>query len=977
MKSVLKVELKMNVGKPFNINRLSMVVRVVGFGLMLSSAVKGQTAPTPAADALPATPATAPSDNTAPSGLAQPPTKGDNTQLSTVVVQGVAPGQSILPTRPTSSVTGIETTVQDTPRSITQISQSQLKNDIITDSQSLAKYAPGVTSNFTNGVASAPYIRGQAPDIYQNGIRTDRGWQAIVPFQTNAIDGIDLVAGPASVIFGPSASTSGYINEITKQPYFDKNRTEIDLTFGDFHIGGQSNPDFVQTVDNSGPISKNLAYRVSVTSREGNSFYGNNGLTGDPQESQNLYLDVTWLPNPDITIDNSLQYNNYNYATTRGWNRVNQNLINTGTYIAGSATPILELTAANGVNAATAGAFKLANGSYALLVAPTYVGSTSANPTGFSSTSYRTVTLGSATSTAAVLTSREVTVSNASTITTTAVTGASTGVALSNGTVITNAKPATVAGYVLEAPSAGTGIHNINIRQDQDYVNADQEAIHQWVGQSLDTFNVSDDLTIFNNFYFESYDSQMRQLAGSGDMLYDDYVSEDRTEFRLKEEYDFLGLHVDHDSNTGVDMRFSQNEYNFNSVAGADVSDLTNPDTLSGFGVWGTSMLTPGTAAYNDATGSQHYDPTPYGDVKVPAPAYAIASDPGYVGLGASSDSSWIRTIGFYSQHQFKFNDQWAWLVGGRFSILSDSTQSPATGLGLPVVADTETAIIPAWNTSLTYKPVPWATTYFTYDYTQAMNANDQPTLAGGQLGTVQFHSVSQLFEGGAKFEIIPNKFYGGIAGYYQARQLAPTSVVNADGSTSVYVPNIRANGIETQLQYQPDNHWKVSANYTWMQSNYVNYVLQGGNKPPYGGVTEGVENTGGTSDTGAVFGDAAGGGLFQQLGAGDYRESLLPRNIFNLSASYTLDSGLGLQADLWVHDSWHYFMTDDINVPAEYNLDLTLFYAPPKQNWRAQVSVTNVTNQLNFQPNGAENVQDFIDPLPPLGVQGKFSYVF
>ncbi len=914
---------------------------------------------------------------TAPSGSAASQTQETGSQLQKVVVKGVAPEANILPIRPTTSVTGIEATVKDTPRSITEISREQLKNDVVTDSQALAKYAPGVTANFTNGIASAPYIRGQAPDIYQNGIRTDRGWQAMVPFQTNAIDGIDLVAGPASVIFGPSASTSGYINEITKQPYFDKNRTEVDLTFGDFHIGGQSNPDFIQTVDNSGPISKNLAYRVSVSTREGNSFYGNNGLTGDPQNSQNVYVDLTWMPNPDITIDNSVQYNNYDYATTRGWNRVNQNLINNGTYIAGSATPILELTSANGVTAATAGAFKLSNGTYAVLVAPTYVGSTGANPTGFSSTSYRTVSLGDASGAAPVLTSRQVTIGNASTITTSAVTGASTGVALSNGTTITNAKPATIAGYVLEAPGAGTGVHDVNIRQDQDYTNGDQERIRQWVGQSLDTFNVSDDLTIFNNFYFESYNGEFRQLVQSGDYLYNDYVAEDRTEFRLKEDYNFLGLNIEHDSNTGFDMRFSQNEYNFQGVAITDNSDITNPNTLSGFGVYGTSMLVPGTPAYADATGPQHYDPTPYGDIKVTAPAYAISDDPGYVGAAASSDSSWIRTIGFYSQHQFKFNDQWTFLAGGRFSVLSDSTQSPAVDLGLPTVTDTETAIIPAWNASLTYKPAPWVTTYFTYDYTQALNANDEPTLAGGELGTVQFHSVSNLFEGGAKFEVIPNKLFTSVAAYYQERQLAPVSVVNADGSTSTYIPNIQARGVEAQLQYQPDKHWTINANYTWMQSNYVKYVLQGGSKPPYGGVTEGQENAGGTSDTGYVFGDAAGGGLFQQMAQGNYAESLLPHNVFNLSAAYTLDMGLGLQADLWVHDTWRYFMTDNINIPAEYNLDLTLFYAPPNQTWRAQVTVMNVTNQFNFQPNGAESVQDFIDPLPPLGVQGKFSYIF
>src|ERR1700677_632997 len=128
MNLILKNGIKMNGAKSAGMKGIFVTLQIVIFGLLLGSSAHGQTQtngqaqagqaqPTDASSPLPATPANTPAatNGSAPSGLANT-SKGGNTQLSTVVVQGVSPEQSVLPIRPTSSVNGIEATVQDTPR---------------------------------------------------------------------------------------------------------------------------------------------------------------------------------------------------------------------------------------------------------------------------------------------------------------------------------------------------------------------------------------------------------------------------------------------------------------------------------------------------------------------------------------------------------------------------------------------------------------------------------------------------------------------------------------------------------------------------------------------------------------------------------------------------------------------------------------------------------------------------------------------
>ena len=104
--------------------------------------------------------------------------------------------------RAVRSVDGLEAEVVDTPRSVSQIDALQLQREPIRNADDLVRYAPGITRNGGQNVSIAPLIRGQGSELFQDGQRT---YNVRHPFNTNAFEGVDIVAGPPSQVFGVGA----------------------------------------------------------------------------------------------------------------------------------------------------------------------------------------------------------------------------------------------------------------------------------------------------------------------------------------------------------------------------------------------------------------------------------------------------------------------------------------------------------------------------------------------------------------------------------------------------------------------------------------------------------------------------------------------------------------------------------------------------------------------------------------------------
>jgi len=290
--------------------------------LALSAA--GQQAPTPAPSTMPD--AAAPATTTTSSN-------SNITTLEKYTVSDVPVEDQILPTvRPVEGVLGDPTDVLDIPRSVSMIDKAWMDDRQVTNSMDFGQFAAGVYSPARYGVPATPIVRGDNAEMYVNGQAELFTTSSILP-SFNGVEAMDVVKGPGSAIYGPqSEGAGGYANFTTKEPYFDREHTDVSMTFGYLADGGSYwNPEL--TIDTSAPITDNLAYRVSYLSRYGLGYYEN-----QKNQTQDIYTAFTYHATKALSLQWWGQYYGNVIGDVTGVNRVTQNFINTGEYIGGQVT---------------------------------------------------------------------------------------------------------------------------------------------------------------------------------------------------------------------------------------------------------------------------------------------------------------------------------------------------------------------------------------------------------------------------------------------------------------------------------------------------------------------------------------------------------------------------------------------------------------------------------------------------------------
>ena len=854
-------------------------IRLIGFSLAI---LAGATSTSHAQNATPASAeppkSKLPSVVTDPSTINTNPTSGT---LETLVVTDVPLSQTTLPVVPSVSVYGLDQTVQETPRAVSQITPAQLKTDVISNYNDFARYAPAVTQAGTRLTPSSPTIRGQTSAVYRNGFnKVTLG--AGFPFQFNAYEGADIIAGPASVIFGPTASSSGYVNYTTKAPYFDDYHGSVNYTFGKFVSGGQgSHPENNWQFDVGGPLIKDkLAFRLSYQQQLNDSYF-----TDVHSDFQDIYGALSWIANKDVTFDWNFNFSNYDYTQWNGASRVNQELIDDNTYVAGRATPIIASTA-------SPTGFYSPNSDFSGFVARTnprqgqfVATNTSVNP------------------------------------------GTTTG---------------RVVGWVLNPENANKtklyayeGTSNPN-----DYAYA-QNFTTEFKG----TFQVSDKFKVINTSYYE----YLRNTFSSRDSNYlyaEVNVFENRTESIFKDDYELFGIKIDHQSNSGVDLRFEQVKNRTFQTVYASPYDLTQDQSSQSLNAIYGAQVTP------SPTGIVN---TQFGRLNL-GTSVRVQEDGTLITLPNQLNSE-NQQVGLYTQHNFKFNDQWGFNVGGRATIISAHSEYANPSSTVPG-ADDALHVLPAVNASVTYQPAKWVNLYTTYVFQEAVNGGSTGlfSLTNDRLASAQFHSETFLYEGGAKFEIIPNKLFATATGYYQQRALPPNIALGTPSS------KIEVRGFDLTTNYQPTKNLSLGANYSFMEANYIELNSRGQNY---------FDSQGFTADGTTAFQDS---GAFGPSGVGNYRVSAMPRHNFNFFGTYQFDFGLGFNANLWAQSSQQYQIVLPYQIPAQYGLNLGVFYQRP--NWRAQIDFLNVTDQRNWQSDIREAAA-FLLQSEPFAVQGKVSFTF
>jgi outer membrane receptor protein involved in Fe transport len=256
---------------------------------------------------------------------ATPETTGGG-DLDEIVVNGIKRGELILPTTVTStSAYGLDLGVMETPRNNTLLSKAQLEALNIQNPSGFSYLTSSSYTDAAFGQPAVPRIRGQYADLFLNGMResySDNGYGAPVSF--NSAESIDIIKGPASVQAGPGAGVGGSINIATKMPTFTKPSESFNLEF-------DSQQKRRASFDINAPLTSNTAVRVSFTTDDSGSYYYDMFF-----HQQSLYAAVLTEFTPKYSVLVTGSYEDTRYRENDGVNRVNQALIDNGTYLTGT-----------------------------------------------------------------------------------------------------------------------------------------------------------------------------------------------------------------------------------------------------------------------------------------------------------------------------------------------------------------------------------------------------------------------------------------------------------------------------------------------------------------------------------------------------------------------------------------------------------------------------------------------------------------
>jgi hypothetical protein len=838
-------------------------------------------------------------------------------QLEKFTVEGQVQNNSSLTTAPSTSVYGFATSPQDTPRTINQITAKQLRDDKIETSNDFIYYSPALAFSASQTDPVLPKIRGQAGQVYINGFLAGiSGFVNGPSYNGNPIESVDIVAGQASVSYGPSSQTSGYVNFVTKQPFYDRFRARLTTDLGSWVSGGNSFNNFRQQVDVGGPLTKDgkLGFRLSLEKQIADSYYDN---------VENNYHDVFaalgWAPAQNLKFDYNIEWKKTNQRYSSGWNRNTQAQIDDGTYLAGPATPILKLSKAfNGATyySPVLNADGSASGQFV-------VRNKAADQQVYQS--------GGAFDAAAA---------------------AAAGIR------------AQVLGFVLD-PATTSPTH---IYGNQTNTGPEGEG-HSWdVHQQLKaTYTINDNVRLVNETDLDRGEFRRINAAQTTGTTKGTWF-ENRLHLQWQKEYRLFGLNILHQTDSGLVFRHEKT----NNVS------TTTPTTNA----YGNMLVTA--QANPQFGGTQIYPSVPrdqdggfvtssfFGNIPILfLPGYSTVPYEDYVTTPGQAWRSRDDQEGIYTQHSLQLGEKWGLLLGARVDRLKVEVENPTTAPALTNIAGASGGSLagkvsgsyrlPNVSSSLTYKPVSWATTYLTYQWSEAYNGAGPGAFAltgasatsPGRLIASNFHSESELYEAGVKLEIIPDKLFSAISVYRQTR-------ARFDSALQTSFP-IQAEGATLSLRYQPARKLSTGLNVSWLRANNVNLDFQTANNQ--------FSGNGIWVDNATLFGTRALTNTRDGNPRADY--DLLDTPTWNLSTyfEYRWDSGIGFTARAWWISEAPLDVERRLVIPAEYNVDLGVFYE--HRQWRYDLFVRNATStDILFNSAG-------ILKQAPLSVQGRITYTF
>lgn len=204
----------------------------------------------------------------APAPALQPSAAAANTAtLSTVTVTSQRDAaEGLYAAQSRASGTKLGTTLMETPRSISIVSQEQLKTQAPKSIEQALSYTAGVSTEVTSADVrmTGAIIRGfsDGSSYYKDGLRqfaagTYGSWND----EIDELESIEVIKGPASVLFG-QGRPGGVVNVVSKRPEAD-HVNNVGVSYGRYHRA-QLTADLGGALDEAGDV----LYRLNLKGRD-------------------------------------------------------------------------------------------------------------------------------------------------------------------------------------------------------------------------------------------------------------------------------------------------------------------------------------------------------------------------------------------------------------------------------------------------------------------------------------------------------------------------------------------------------------------------------------------------------------------------------------------------------------------------------------------------------------------------------------
>jgi len=701
--------------------------------------------------------------------------ESDVITLSDVVVTGATKKATVVPKRKVTSIYGTDSSVLDTPRVVSQVSEQQFREDVIRSADDLVKYAPSITRGGGQNANFAPQIRGQNSEVFQD---SQRIYSTRHPTNLNAYEAADIVAGPTGVIFAPTSGSGGYINYLTKKPNFNKAETNISGTVGSIYSGKGAEPNFSVSIDHTAPISKELAFRVSATAQKTDDYYDNvkNNFNA-------FYGALAWRPNDRLRVDWNISYDDYyDFNVTHGWNRASQQSIDNGLYYKGRATPIIQN------------------------------GSTFWSPV-FESGAANSKVIGWQT--------RQKNDKNQYV----AVGGVQT-TPLPNSTAD---QAGTIKGWVYDPSIPGNEL--VKLDDNVSGRSEDKNSAKRFSTQLKVIKDLNDHWSIANSTLYQN-NKDLGDSVGSFFTDLDHELIDNRLEFLGDYDFEIGGVKINNKSSTGGTYRHEKftslaanNSFNINPY------DLTNDPSQKNPGdLLGLINNSGSTGGWIGQAGVPQYSQY-FGYLNLPR-MYPIGNGlyaekggfPPNGGGAVYTGSGFWDTLSVFTQQNFTFNDVFGINLGINHSSVRAKLENPLVLTPTDVRSSSDKYSLLSYQLSTFIKPTAKSTLYFTYDKSTALNTGVfGPFLiwgAGNQLNPLAFDSQSELKEVGFKYEPITDQLFLTLSGFEQKRDLSP--------DTNGNMARFEIKGIESSLRWQFQKNIAIGGNFTYLDAEYSSVVPAG-----------------------------------------------------------------------------------------------------------------------------------------------------